>query len=111
MADLRTLQPWIKPHASRLYTHAAANGWNPRVTSVRRTRATQARYYREYLRGNWPLPVAPPGSSLHELGLAFDLVTTPQHHLAELGRLWTSWGFRWGGKGDPVHFDAGNRRA
>ncbi len=32
------------------------------------------------------------------------MVTTPVEALAEVGRVWISWGGEWGGNRDPVHF-------
>lgn len=48
-----------------------------------------------------PYPVAPPGTSDHEKGLALDIVST---NPPELVRLLTSVGLFWAGEADPVHF-------
>jgi len=42
---------------------------------------------------------------MHQLGRAFDLGASPDV-LRQLGAIWTSWGGRWGGATDPVHFEA-----
>jgi len=60
--------------------------------------------YARFLRGANPFPVAPPGTSAHETGEAFDLLVTPVDYLPDLGALWISWGGQWGGNRDPVHF-------
>jgi len=57
-------------------------------------------------RGATRFPAAKPGESLHQQGLAFDLVVTPMEALGKLGLLWESWGFYWGGRhNDPIHFE------
>ena len=80
------------------------------VTSVRRShRFQQSLYARAQLGGN-PFPVAPPGYSAHQVGLAFD-VWGPLPELRRLGALWRSWGGVWGGSVDPIHFELGPRMA
>lgn len=97
------LHPSLRQGMNILYGWAAANGWNPRITSTVRTRLEQTRLYNLWLQGKNPYPVAVPGTSKHERGLAFDMVS---EHLDQLGAVWTSWGGRWGGSfGDPVHFE------
>lgn len=82
---------------------AKDHGLNPRVTSLYRSSADQARLYDRYVRGLSQLPAAPPGRSLHERGRAMDLVAD---HLDWLGLVWEHWGGRWGGRfKDPVHFE------
>lgn len=91
--------------AGDLVDLAGRAGLHPLVTSARRTRSQQRRLYHRYLAGLNPFPVAPPGTSKHEYGLAFDLLVTPYDALEELGRIWEQAGGRWGGRGDPVHFE------
>jgi len=74
----------------------------PSVTSARRSRAEQRALYARYLRGESRFPVAPPGTSKHERGLAFDLVTEPDVN-DQLGRIWNTWGGYWT-PSDRVHF-------
>lgn len=97
------LEPTFIPDAERLWKYAVAAGLEPRLTSTYRNRRTQARMYRQWLRGDWPLPVAPPGTSVHQYGLAMDLVSRDNAHL---GSIWEKMGHTWGGSGDPVHFEA-----
>src|SRR5213594_1131815 len=101
---LRGLQPWLREAAQQLLRLA---GPSVRVTSVRRSRAQQARLYRRYLAGKSRFPALPPGRSLHEIGRAFDLVGSPET-LRRLGGIWEAWGGRWGGRdgSDPIHFEA-----
>lgn len=85
---------------------ARANGLAPHVTSIVRSRATQERLHANYLAGRSRYPAAPPGRSKHELGLAFDMVVNDPRYYEPLGRLWESWGGRWGGRfRDEIHFE------
>lgn len=83
---------------------------NPRayVTSAKRSRADQQRLYLAAQAGRSRFPAAAPGTSKHETGRAFDLGGLTASQLRYLGRVWTSWGGRWGGsfrKRDPIHFE------
>jgi hypothetical protein len=100
-AAFNTLDPRFQPAARALFDWAARVGLNPRVTSARRSRSQQARLYRRYLQGLSPLPAAPPGRSLHEIGWAFDMVTDD---MPRTGRTWRSWGGTWYDH-DPPHFE------
>jgi len=107
MAGIDSLVPDLRPWATALSAEASKAGLFPRFTSFRRSYAQQSRLYRRYLAGLTAYPVAPPGRSAHELGLAFDLVVSPMEGLSDLGSLWESWGGVWGGKrSDPIHFEA-----
>lgn len=107
-ASINSLVPELRPYARALVDLAGKNGLQPRITSARRSHAEQTRLYRRYLAGLNPYPVAPPGSSAHEFGMAFDLVISP-YDLAlfkQLGQIWVSWGGVWGGAfQDPIHFE------
>lgn len=76
-------------------------GFKARVTSAYRSPAKQAWLYKRYLAGLQPYPVAPPGTSDHERGLALDVVSTDTNKLVSL---LTSAGLSWLGPADPVHF-------
>jgi hypothetical protein len=81
-----------------------------RVSSAYRSTTEQARLYRRYLSGLMPGPVAPPGSSYHEVGRAIDVLATDEA-LAAAGAAWESVGGTWGGHfktvaSDPIHFQA-----
>lgn len=100
------LVPELRPAAYALLQVAQKAGLRPRVTSVRRSRSEQAALYARFLRGESDLPAAPPGTSQHEHGLAFDMVLAEGYRTpnqAALGALWRSWGGRWE-SADPVHF-------
>lgn len=100
------LDPRFAPYARYLFAVASANGLSPVLTSGYRSYDTQARLYREYLAGQRTLPVAPPGQSKHQRGLAVD-IDLPQYraYLPALGQFWRSLGGRWFAS-DPVHFEA-----
>jgi hypothetical protein len=109
--SLRTLAPGFREQAQRFFAWARTQAPGLVVTSSRRTHREQARLYAEYLAGrNNGLPATPPGSSSHELGLAFDMArinipATDDPVLPELGAEWMRQGGTWWA-GDPVHFAA-----
>jgi len=102
--SLRALDRRVRHYFAYLYDVAESAGLRPRITSTRRTRAQQVRLYNRWLQGLQPYPVAYPGTSRHERGLAMDLVTTDN---AALGEWWRAQGGRWIGPSDPVHYDLG----
>ena len=124
MADLTSLEPWLYPYADYLLrtgrwynqVYDWDRGGGPLViTSARRSRADQYRLYQKFLRGESEIPAAPPGRSLHELGLAFDMMRLGIDPFNDpllnfLGEIWTemggTYGGQWGGGADPVHFQA-----
>jgi len=111
MGLLDTLSPRIREAAKVLVRYADSMGYRPVVTSARRSASWQRNKWnecqaRKKTRNPCPYPVARPGLSRHETGLAFDLVVTPMEALTPLGHLWERIGGRWGGRfGDPIHFD------
>lgn len=80
------------------------NGIPYTVTSVFRSNAQQSALYERHLRGIHKFPVAKPGTSFHERGLAMD-VTMPEWAYAPLGSIWKSIGGRWW-PADRIHFQA-----
>jgi hypothetical protein len=105
-AEISALIPDLQPFARELVRASGAAGLMPRVTSTLRTTAEQTRLYRRYESGLQSLPVAPPGTSAHEYGWAFDMIVTPYDALTDVGAYWTSLGGVWGGQfSDPVHFE------
>lgn len=98
--SLLRLDSRFRPYAQGLLEVAQRFGLNPVVTSTRRTLAEQAALYREYLAGRHPYPVAPPGRSQHNYGLAIDLVSEDNDWL---GAVWRHWGGSWSSS-DRVHF-------
>lgn len=109
MANLKDLHPQLVPWARWIY--AVGKYYDPLlvVTSARRSQSKQADLYSKYLRGESKIPASPPGRSLHEHGLAFDMARIGKDPLTDpllnwLGRLWEHYGGRHGGQRDPVHF-------
>lgn len=102
--SLTNLQPWLSPWAEWLVWAAPyAGARSVRVTSVVRSRARQVALYKRFLHGLSKYPVAPPGRSQHEYGLAWDMVTEPYSVLYTLGSWWQQVGGRWSSN-DPIHF-------
>lgn len=95
------LNPTLRTIVRNLPSVAKSLGFSARVTSAYRSSKKQAQLYQRYLQGLQPYPVAPPGTSDHEKGLAIDVVST---NPPELVRLLTSVGLFWAGESDPVHF-------
>lgn len=100
--SLFALDPRFRPWAEALVEVARRYGLRPTVTSTYRTIREQQRLYSEYLAGRHPYPVARPGTSLHNYGLAVDLVSSDN---AWLGEVWRSWGGQWS-PADDVHYGA-----
>lgn len=99
------LDPALRRGLDYMTAVARYNGHGFTVTSTRRSQADQARLYRAYRAGRSRYPAAPPGTSAHELGLAFDAVVTPSQYQPAYGALWERIGGEWGGRySDPVHF-------
>lgn len=95
------LHPALRTIARNLPSVARSMGFSARVTSGYRSTKKQAQLYQRYLQGLQPYPVAPPGTSDHERGLALDVVSTSPDDLVALLR---SVGLYWAGPSDPVHF-------
>ena len=104
MNSLEALIPEMIEPARALVQVANENGLQPRITSTLRTRTEQEKLYRRYLSGVSRYPVAPPGASAHEYGLAFDMVVFNEQYLQDLGQVWASWGGVWH-PSDPIHFE------
>lgn len=99
--NLSKLHPRLRHIAKNIPRAAAYIGVRARVTSGYRNPKLQAKLYADYQAGLSHYPVAPPGSSLHEKGLAIDVVSDNE---SDMVRLLTSVGLIWAGEGDPVHF-------
>lgn len=100
--SLRLLDSAFRPYAEGIVQVARQYQLRPRVTSTFRSMNEQARLYDLYLRGRHPYPVAKPGASQHNYGLAIDLTATDLHWL---GAVWRHWGGLWV-PSDPIHFGA-----
>lgn len=109
MATLNELDPRLVPWAKWLLGVGRYYDSRLVVTSGFRDIAKQAKLYEAYIRGQSSIPAAPPGRSMHNYGLAFDLARIGkdpfQDPLLEwLGQVWLQVGGRYGGPVDPVHF-------
>lgn len=105
-----TLDPSFKPFAAALVQLAHYLDPGSRIESARRSTAEQERLFVKASHGKSKYPAAHPGASLHERGLAIDLGGLNSTQLRFLGKVWESWGGRWGGRfrqRDPIHFDPG----
>lgn len=96
------LQPWLRPYAEYLVRHLAPH---VTITSVYRSYTRQLELWNNRARN--PYPVAPPGCSQHNLGLAWDM-TGPPEVLRWAGAVWKSWGGNWL-ESDPIHFGVGGQ--
>lgn len=105
MNSLRGVDPTLAFYAEQLIAFGAVAGFQPRITSGRRTFAEQKKLYDRFISGHSALPAAPPGRSKHEFGLAVDMTANSLPGLTWLGTVWRSWGLTWGAPSDPVHFE------
>ena len=101
MNQLKVWQKSFKGNLCILASQAHQMGIRVRVISGRRSKAKQAALYAAS--GQSPYPVAAPGRSQHQYGLAVDLSTTPKTALPTLGSLWMRMGGNWSAA-DPPHF-------
>lgn len=109
MADLNTLDPQLVPYARYLVNLGKYYDGRLVVTSARRSINKQRTLYADWIAGRSKIPAAPPGRSLHQYGLAWDMARIGMDPLTDpllvwLGAVWEHWGGRWGGQRDPVHF-------
>jgi len=103
--SLNGLVDEIRDAARELDAAVARSGLVGRFTSTYRSHSEQERLYRAYISGRHAFPVAPPGSSAHEYGEAFDYVVSPADYQRDVGLTWVEWGGEWGGAADVVHFE------
>lgn len=114
MSSLGDLDPRFRPWAQELVALAERLQLRPRVTSTRRSLRAQTALWERWqkvLRGELPpsaqpYPVATPGTSSHQLGLAIDVVVQPAGGQQVLGDAWRGWGGKWW-PSDPIHYEAG----
>ena len=105
--SFQSLQPSLRRYAKWLLSVAPAAGAHTvRITSARRSRAQQVQLYKRFLAGRSSYPVARPGTSAHESGRAWDMVTEPYSALQTLGAWWRAAGGKWS-PADDIHFEAG----
>jgi hypothetical protein len=106
---LSDISPELARRVRKMAASLSARGIEIKVTSGKRSAARQAALYAN--RANNPFPVALPGTSKHERGLAVDVVPTGARTSsvwAAIGEEGEREGLRWGGRftrRDPVHFE------
>jgi len=100
----------FRPMAESLL-HIAQRYGPYRLTSGCRTWQEQTRLYQDYLEGRNAFPVAPPGHSAHQKGLAIDIARGDMDpyrdlFLHVLGAAWAAAdpSLRWSAT-DPIHFE------
>jgi len=115
--SLRDLDPRVRSFAQAFIRALSRVGIVVAVRSTRRDLDEQRTLWDQYKRCGarsegssakcaTAYPAAPPGHSMHALGLAFDLHLEPDAAYEFAGRLWEAAGFTWGGRfHDRVHFD------
>src|SRR6267142_4279854 len=69
------LHPYVRERFQRMRAIMASLGFPVIMTSGRRSTRLQASLYADWIAGRRKYPAAPPGRSLHERGLAFDIYT------------------------------------
>lgn len=107
-ANLTNIHPTLKAIVRNLPRVAARQGFQVRITSGYRSYASQAKLYKNYLAGNSIYPVAPPGTSDHEKGMALDILSTNTNLLvSDLAQA----KLYWAGPMDPIHFSLIPRQA
>ena len=99
---LQGLQPWFRPYVDYGLEVAAYYGVRATVTSAYRSHADQARLWANRARN--PYPVARPGGSAHNYGLAVDIVGSTPHDRAAVSSIFAHLGLR-SPPGDPIHFE------
>jgi len=109
VATLNGLDPRLQPWAKWLLAVGRTYDSRLVVTSGFRDLSKQARLYQAWKQGSSQIPAAPPGRSLHNYGLAFDLARIGKDPFQDpllhwLGSLWVHVGGSYGGHQDPVHF-------
>lgn len=106
---LASVDPELAALVLEMSDELEAQGIPIRVNSALRSTAQQQKLYDN--RANNPYPVAVPGTSKHELGLAVDVVPVGARSSAiweTIGQTGESLGLRWGGrfsKPDYPHFE------
>jgi hypothetical protein len=99
--NLSNIHPTLKKIARNLPRVVSSQGYAVRITSGFRSYATQKKLYLDYISGKALYPANPPGQSMHEKGLALDIVT---NNTDALVNLLTGIGLVWAGPSDPIHF-------
>ena len=103
--SLLSLPSDVRLAVNRARAAARIRGFEAVITSTFRTRAEQQSLFDQFQLGVRSFPVARPGTSRHEFGLAVDMVAVPPSRIQDLVTIMQSVGFQWAGPSDTVHFD------
>lgn len=107
MASTAGLDPDVARRLRRLLDVFRGLGYSATFTSGYRSPAKQMQLYRAWLAGKSPYPVARPGTSRHEQGLAVDVATNAPDRIRQFAGEVA--GLRWFGPRDRVHFSIDGR--
>lgn len=94
----------LHPLAAAQLDRLGRTGVRYRVTSGYRSKSAQQILYRQWRAGQRTIPVAAPGTSTHQWGLAIDMVPIAPSSLPDLVAAARAIGLVWAGPRDPVHF-------
>lgn len=104
-ASISQLAEGTRERVERWRASLREAGISHQVTSTRRSLQEQRLLFDKFQRGESDLPVAEPGTSLHEQGRAIDVVFETEDDLLDAVDLAEDVGLRWAGENDPVHFE------
>src|SRR5438445_522166 len=103
--DVEHLSPDTQAALAAVLDDAKKQGLSVRITSAFRSRAQQQSLFDARQQGLNPYPVARPGTSAHEGGMAVDLVNDGPGGQEALAKIAARHGLSWKGNFDRVHFD------
>jgi len=102
MSGLGGVHPEVVRRWNAFESFVRSHGYEITVTSGFRSIEKQRQLFEARRRGEHPFPVARPGCSEHNHGLAVDAVTSlPDRFIAPVAKYF---GLVWAGKGDAVHY-------
>lgn len=105
-SKLSFVQPELARRVRLMAATLASRGVVIKVVSAKRSTAQQQRLYAN--RASNKYPVAVPGTSKHERGMAVDVARVTPAAWSIIGQAGKQAGLRWGGdfsRSDPVHFE------
>jgi RHS repeat-associated protein len=99
------LEPYTAEQFNELMDDPRVQKMNVYINSMFRITEHQRDLYNDYLNGKMQYTVAPPHTSPHEAGLAFDIdVNKLGANFEMFKQIAKEYGFYWQGSSDPVHF-------
>lgn len=99
-----SLQSNVRLSLARAEQELRQRGIRIIITSTFRSKKEQEKLYRQFRAGLSDFPVAFPGESTHQLGIAVDLVPERVVDLPVVVEVMRAVGFKWAGPQDRVHF-------